>query len=59
MKKRNINSVTKACLAWLKEDGYSEARLQDYVRLWSYGIVKYMRKQDNMMLSLSKDESQS
>lgn len=51
MKKRNINSLTKACLAWLKEDGYSEARLQDYVRLWSYGIVKYMRKQDIMMFS--------
>jgi integrase len=46
MKKRNIHSLTKACLAWLKEDGYSEARIRDYVRLWNYGIVKYMREQD-------------
>ncbi|MDB5154721.1 MAG: integrase [Mucilaginibacter sp.] len=51
MKKRNIHAVTKACLAWLKQDGYSEARIRDYVRLWNYGIVKYMREHDITMFS--------
>lgn len=46
MKKRNIHSLTKACLARLKEDGYSEARIRDYVRLWNYGITRYMREHD-------------
>lgn len=51
MKKRNIHSLTKACLASLKKDGYSEARIRDYVRLWNYGIAKYMREHSITMFS--------
>ena len=42
MVKQDINSLTKACVAWLRENGYSEARIRDYFRLWDTGIEKYM-----------------
>jgi len=44
MVKQDINSLTKDCVAWLRENGYSEARIRDYFRLWDTGIGKYMRE---------------
>ncbi|HWK03358.1 MAG TPA: tyrosine-type recombinase/integrase [Puia sp.] len=44
MVKQDINSLTKDCVAWLRENGYSEARIRDYFRLWDTGIRKYMRE---------------
>ncbi len=40
----NISSLTKACIAWLRGNGYSEARIRDYLRLWETGIQKFMQK---------------
>jgi len=40
----NISSLTKACIAWLRGDGYSEARIRDYLRLWETGIQKFMQE---------------
>jgi integrase len=39
---KDINSLTKACEAYLREDGYSEGRILDYRRLWAEGIVSYL-----------------
>lgn len=44
MVKQDIKSLVKACVAWLRENGYSEARIRDYFRLWDTGIEKYMRE---------------
>lgn len=44
MVKQDINSLTSACVTWLRENGYSEARIRDYFRLWDNGIGKYMRE---------------
>lgn len=44
MVKQHINSLSRACVAWLRENGYSEARIRDYFRLWDTGIEKYMRE---------------
>jgi site-specific recombinase XerD len=44
MVKQDINFLTKTCVAWLRENGYSEARIRDYFRLWDTGIGKYMRE---------------
>ena len=40
----DIGSLIKECIAYLKEDGYSEARISDYQRFWQNGVVKYMEK---------------
>lgn len=45
MKGQNIYSLIKACVAWLRADGYSEARIRDYFRLWKGGVVKFMEEQ--------------
>lgn len=42
MKEQDIHSLIKACIAWLRDDGYSEARIRDYLRLWECGIEKFM-----------------
>jgi len=44
MVKQDINSLAKDCVAWLRENGYSEARIRDYFRIWDTGIEKYMRE---------------
>ena len=41
---KDINSLTKACEAYLRDDGYSEGRILDYRRLWADGIVSYMEE---------------
>src|SRR5665213_3167221 len=42
--KRNIQSLIKACVACLRDDGYSETRISDYLRLWQNGIEKFMEQ---------------
>lgn len=44
MKEQDIHSLIKACVAWLRDDGYSEARIRDYLRFWETGIVKFMEE---------------
>ncbi len=44
MAEQDIQSLIKACVAWLRKDGYSEARIRDYLRLWETGIGKFMRE---------------
>lgn len=44
MKEQDIHSLIKACVAWLSEDGYSEARIRDYLRFWETGIIKFMEE---------------
>ena len=44
MKKQEIESLIMACVSWLRKSGYSEARIQDYHRLWDTGIKKYLRE---------------
>lgn len=39
---QDIQSLTKACVAFLRDDGYSEARISDYLRFWQNGVIKYM-----------------
>lgn len=41
---QDIRSLTKACEAWLRDDGYSEARISDYRRLWKNGALRYMEE---------------
>src|SRR5258708_34752529 len=41
---KDINSLTKACEAYLRGGGYSEGRILDYRRLWVAGIVSYMEE---------------
>ncbi len=41
---QDIKSLVKACEACLRETGYSEARISDYLRFWKNGIVDYMEK---------------
>ena len=44
MVQQDICSLTKACIAWLRRNGYSEARIRDYLRLWKTGIGKFMQE---------------
>lgn len=44
MKEQDIKTLIKACIAWLRDDGYSEARIRDYLRLWEGGIEKFMEE---------------
>ncbi len=39
---QNIRFLIKSCVAYLRDDGYSEARISDYQRFWENGIVRYM-----------------
>ena len=41
---QDIKSLIKACEAHLREEGYSEARISDYLRFWENGVVKYMEQ---------------
>ncbi len=42
--KQDITSLIKGCVAYLREEGYSEARISDYLRFWQKGLVQYMEK---------------
>lgn len=44
MVQQDIDSLTNTCIAWLRENGYSETRIRDYLLLWKNGIVKFMEK---------------
>ncbi|MDF7821409.1 tyrosine-type recombinase/integrase [Runella sp. MFBS21] len=44
MIKQDIHSLVEACVAWLRGEGYSETRIQDYLRLWKSGIKKFMEE---------------
>ncbi|TVZ27160.1 hypothetical protein JM83_2185 [Gillisia sp. Hel_I_86] len=41
---KEIKSLIWDCVAYLREEGYSEPRVKDYHRLWSNGIEQYMDK---------------
>jgi integrase len=57
MLKQDINSLTTACVAWLRENGYSESRIRDYFRLWDTGIGKYMRARSITVYSTQVGEN--
>ncbi len=42
VKEQEIKSLTKACITCLRDNGYSENRITDYLSLWRNGILKYM-----------------
>ena len=39
---QEIKSLIRECVAYLREEGYSESRIADYQRLWRDGIEEYM-----------------
>jgi integrase len=39
---QEIKSLIRECVAYLGEEGYSEPRIADYLRLWRDGIEEYM-----------------
>ena len=41
---REIKSLIRDCVAYLREEGYSELRIKDYHRFWRNGIEEYMNK---------------
>lgn len=41
---QEIKSLIRECVAYLREEGYSEPRIADYQRLWRHGIEEYMNK---------------
>lgn len=41
---QEIKSLIRECVAYLREEGYSEPRIADYQRLWHDGIEEYMNK---------------
>ena len=41
---QEIKSLIRECVAYLREEGYSEPRITDYQRLWHDGIEEYMNK---------------
>jgi integrase len=41
---QEIKSLIRECVAYLREEGYSEPRIADYQRLWRNGIEEYMNK---------------
>jgi len=41
---QKIKSLIGECVAYLREEGYSEPRIADYQRLWRDGIEEYMNK---------------
>lgn len=52
MVQQDIHFLSKACVAWLRRNGYSEARIRDYLRLWDTGIMKFMRERSISAFSL-------
>jgi integrase len=41
---QEIKSLIRECVAYLREEGYSEPRIADYQRLWRNGVEEYMNK---------------
>jgi len=41
---QEIKSLIRECVAYFREEGYSEPRIADYQRLWRNGIEEYMNK---------------
>jgi len=41
---QEIKSLIRECVAYLREEGYTEPRIADYLRLWRNGIEEYMSK---------------
>ncbi len=41
---QEIKSLIRECVAYLREEGYSEPRIADYQRLWRNGIEEYMNR---------------
>ena len=41
---QEIKSLIRECVAYFREEGYSEPRIADYQRLWRNGIKEYMNK---------------
>lgn len=41
---QEINSIIRECVAYFREEGYSEPRIAVFKRLWRNGIEKYMEK---------------
>lgn len=41
---QKIKSLIGECVAYLREEGYSNARITDYQRLWHNGIEEYMNQ---------------
>jgi integrase len=41
---KDINTLTKECEAYLRKEGYSDARIRDYRRLWGDGIINYVEE---------------
>jgi len=53
LKQDNIQSLIKACVAYLRDDGYSKARIDDYLRFWQNGVVTFM--EDHSISNYSTD----
>jgi len=43
-KEQEVKFLIRECVAYLREEGYSEPRIADYQRLWHDGIEEYMNK---------------
>jgi site-specific recombinase XerD len=41
---KQIKSLIRDCVVYLREEGYSEPRIKDYHRFWRNGIQEYMNK---------------
>lgn len=41
---KEIKSLIRDCVVYLREEGYSEPRIKDYIRFWRDGIQGYMKK---------------
>ena len=41
---KEIKSLIRDCVAYLRKEGYSEPRIKDYHRLWRDGIQEHMKK---------------
>jgi len=41
---KEIKSLIRDCVAYLREEGYSEPRIKDYHRYWHDGIQEYMHR---------------
>jgi len=41
---REIKSLIRDCVVFLRQEGYSKPRIKDYIRFWRDGIQGYMKK---------------
>ncbi|HRE68880.1 MAG TPA: site-specific integrase [Cyclobacteriaceae bacterium] len=57
MIKEDIHSLIRACVCWLRETGYSEARIRDYHRLWDTGIKKYLAEHSTTSYTTREGET--